>query len=732
MLATSSQVAVRFDELFNVPISNNESVNKSMSLFDRVSTQLLAFEQNLESARDALANLNRDSNSPPTAHGSRTGNPSTFGPDTDTSVQKQQLLEQMPTATDIALSSVVIEFEQSVQNLRRDIGQLNLLYEITSQCDGALTLEDVIKATLELVWQKAPLTFAVAVLGEEELGPYHYQGMMGVAEQWRYLKGECAFPLSGVLSRALLNRLDPTEPDYLYISDIETEGRPLPNEFPWMTLRGSLLILPLRLHTNAIGALILGRQESNAFADTALCDDFREIAENVAKSVHSARLQHEVNKNVEQLVNVQLLTQEIARAKTFDAVINTLTRRVPEVMGPVNVQVFMHKWGVTADAQGGTLPVNGFMVSGSDDLEDSSKTDTGSPFVRFGTDDEKLRDTSEIYRLLKWSMESGEAVFYDPDAMNDHLEYSYYTDSGSAMIVPMMTSDEAIGVIRVQALDHLLRFDESDMFVLRTIANSVWLALKHVLFLEEQQTKRLTDLRSLAETLEIRIPQLSGHHTRVTHNAALVAEHLTLSDEACRAIQTSATLHDIGSLQLSDKALQELCLPLQILDSNQQNLIQKSSKYLSQIGVDNEVVGMIAQMAEPFAQVDYSIDAPRLEPALISATGVPDLWHPHPTFSEPDTQPESRLCHQVDKQPDQRISLRIASTSETTDAMIEIGARIVAVVDAFDHALCSDPNRNSVNSQIVYLSQHSGSLFAPQIVQTFLSLIEQELILLPQ
>ena len=703
-----------------------------MSLFDRASTQLLSIKQNLETARNILASVNRS-------------NKQIF---TNGLMQKPQSSKIKPPKSAAQFSSVIADCEKSVQRLCHDVGQMRLLHKIANQCSDDLTLKEVIKSALELVWQKAPLSFAAIVLGDEELGPYYYHGMMGVPEQWRYLKGECPFPLSGVLSRTLLNRLDPTEPDYLYIKDIKAEGRPLPDEFPWMVLSGSLLLLPLRLK-NAIGALILGRQEINAFDDSTLCDEFYEIAVTVAKSVCGARMQHEVDKNIEQLVNVQLLTQKITRAKTFDAVIETLTQDIPNIMGAVNVRVFIDKWEGTSDRVWGELP-HVLPTSQHNGFSHPFETDREKLFLQFGTVATDLQDTPEIYRLIEWSMESGEAVFYNLDAIDEHPEYPYYTDSGSAMIVPIVTSERAIGVIHMQATDHVRRFEECDMFVLRTIANSVCLVLKSMLLLEEQCNKQLRNLQKLAETVERRLVELSGHHTRVTHNATLIAEHLGLSPEECRKIHTSATLHDIGSLQLCDKKLQELFLPAQALYPNQRSLAQISSQYLSQTGVDHCVVEMIAQMSIPYSKFGYQADAPLLEPVLIAGSPSATMKHHSLNASEVDNQSAHRSdSHQIDScQTGNQFNLPSLKWNTSTSAapsskkpaveatqcqaLIEIGARIITVVDAFDHALCTGNDPHTLKSQIAYLKQHSGSLFAPQVVQALLSMLKQELILLPQ
>ena len=111
---------------------------------------------------------------------------------------------------------------------------------------------------MDAVWQRVQFGFAVLVLGDSELGPYHYQDMRGVAESRRHIGQPCPLPLWGELAHALVRRLDPAEADYLVIDDIAATGRPMPEEFPWMSHTGSLIILPLRKDSVAICAIASG------------------------------------------------------------------------------------------------------------------------------------------------------------------------------------------------------------------------------------------------------------------------------------------------------------------------------------------------------------------------------------------------------------------------------------------------------------------------------------------
>ncbi|MCB0082838.1 MAG: hypothetical protein KDE47_17985, partial [Caldilineaceae bacterium] len=163
-----------------------------------------------------------------------------------------------------SLESQKETLHQSSRRLQERVNQLEMLYAIANQYGDATNTDHVLATAMDAIWQKIPLRFLVVILGESELGPYHYHAMRGVASAFQYVRNSCPFPLWGILARALLPRLDPDEPDYLIVKNIADENLPLVDEFPWMPRTGSLMILPLRVDKRARGAILLGGKQANA------------------------------------------------------------------------------------------------------------------------------------------------------------------------------------------------------------------------------------------------------------------------------------------------------------------------------------------------------------------------------------------------------------------------------------------------------------------------------------
>lgn len=329
-----------------------------------------------------------------------------------------------------------------LQQLQRQINQFQLLQSISDHCDAQVHVGSVLEAGLDALWQKTPLRFAVVVLGEAELGPYIYQSMRGVADAWRFVGKNCPFPLWGVLARALLPRLDPDEPDYLIIQDIHTAKRPHLEEFPWMPLDGSLMILPLRTQDRVIGAFLLGCEAINGFSDQGLCNDYYAIAYTTARILQIAKMRQELNDRSNQLLSLQLFTKSIAAAHDFDKLIDILVEGISETFGRVDVLVYMNDriWSKE--------------VTAYEELE---------PHVR---------------SIIDWAMQAGQPIFYDPDDNTESLERFYYNESGRALVTPVIRGERTVGVIQIAAKEIARYFEEGDMIVLRTIANSVAIVLE--------------------------------------------------------------------------------------------------------------------------------------------------------------------------------------------------------------------------------------------------------------
>ncbi|MCB0064913.1 MAG: GAF domain-containing protein [Caldilineaceae bacterium] len=331
--------------------------------------------------------------------------------------------------------------QRTLQQLQQRVHQLNILLNVANQYGDTVGLDRVLTTTIDAVWQKMPPRFAVIVLGETELGPYTYHATRGVPGSSQFLNKSCPFPLWGILARALLPRLNEDEPDYLIVNDIDRESLPLPSEFPWMPRNGSLMILPLRAEKRAQGAILLGHEKVSAFADPMLRTDLLAIARQTERVLQLTQMQHELNTRSGQLLSLQLFTKSIAGAKNYDKLVDVLVESIGEALGQVGVTIIFNQqvWH-----------------------RDTEENEPLSPHIR---------------RIIEWTMQAGQPIFYDPEDTEGTLERFYYNETGHALVVPILRNEQTQGAIQISTKESSRRFEEGDMIVLRTIANCVAIIL---------------------------------------------------------------------------------------------------------------------------------------------------------------------------------------------------------------------------------------------------------------
>jgi len=355
-----------------------------------------------------------------------------------------------------------------VSDLQRQIDRVVFLQRCASLFASPLALPELITQLLDELWQRNQFAFAVLVLGEAELGPYHYQEMRGLFDARRYLKKLCPLPLWGELARALVRRLNPEEPDYLLIDDIAATGRPTPDEFPWMPHAGSLIILPLRKNTVAIGALLLGRMRPGQFTDPELRWELVEFANIMARAFIGAQIQEELNERAEQLAGLQLFSRSIAAPVSFFGLLTNIIEGIAELMDAAVMLLAFDRAAIGPQLLQRLLETPG------------ARTYQNMVGVGIVALDEPLVLFTRLHRLLMWSVDAGQPLFLDPAAPVDSPEDLYYNETGQALIAPVAIGEGALGVVYIEAQTDAPGYDEGDMVVLRTATNAIAIALRQV------------------------------------------------------------------------------------------------------------------------------------------------------------------------------------------------------------------------------------------------------------
>ncbi|MBX3051437.1 MAG: GAF domain-containing protein [Caldilineaceae bacterium] len=340
-----------------------------------------------------------------------------------------------------------LQTKQKIDNER-----LVSLCDVAGQFVGDFGLEESLTTGLEAIWQLPAIDAVAILLGENELGPFHYKGIRGVDNPFAFIDQQCPLPLWGVLAHALVHRPKPGDLDCLAINDIRAEGVPLPEEFPWLPPQGSLLVNPLRGRGKTIGAVILYSKKENAFQDLGQRRFLFSLVSYVSRALHESRTYDQSMRWVRHLVSLQSLTRSLHRADSLRTVQAALWEEARDLFGPIAVHFYL-----PTDKPAPSDPA-GLTLFAGPHISPQEEAFTRSP---------------HLHQLLAWVLEAEQPLFVKPQASFLQPGDLYYQESGRGVLVPILETDEQAGGVLLFALPEEARpFDENDLIVIRTIANS--------------------------------------------------------------------------------------------------------------------------------------------------------------------------------------------------------------------------------------------------------------------
>jgi len=175
----------------------------------------------------------------------------------------------------------------------------------------------------------------------------------------------------------------------------------------------------------------------------------------------------------------------------------------------------------------------------------------------------------------------------------------------------------------------------------------------------------------LSTALDVRDKMTHRHARRVARTAAAVARAMDLSNEDVAEIEYAAALHDIGKIGVADSILRKAAS----LDDNEWKEMRRHSELGYQIlkGID---------FFRNAAEIVYA------HHEHYDGTGYP---------------------------------------RGLVGAEIPLGARVFAVVDAYDAMTSRRPYRDAMtrDAALVEIAGHSGTQFDPKVVQTFLMVVRR-------
>ena len=242
--------------------------------------------------------------------------------------------------------------------------------------------------------------------------------------------------------------------------------------------------------------------------------------------------------------------------------------------------------------------------------------------------------------------------------------------SSFKLAVPLI-ADDLIGMIILQNRKDNKPFDSYDQEILMTLGEQAVIGIRNLQLYEEQQKIILGSIKSLVTLFDTRVPCAYTHSPYFSRLVCAIGREMHLDEKKIQSLKFASLLHDAGKVDI----------PLEILTKSS----QLTEKELSIIR-GHTVRG---------AKILRHLEA--IRPA------IPIILHHHEKFN--GTGYPSRL----------------------KKGQIPLGARIMAVADAFEAMVYGRPYRERVgiSDALKEIKHKSGTQFDPNAVEAFLRAIKK-------
>ena len=237
--------------------------------------------------------------------------------------------------------------------------------------------------------------------------------------------------------------------------------------------------------------------------------------------------------------------------------------------------------------------------------------------------------------------------------------------------VPLV-ADDNVGAIIIRRKKGEAAFTEFDKDMLSVMAEQSVTAIKNLQLYEEQQKIILSSIKFIGNLLERNGRTATSHAPVYFEIVKSLGEKLNIGQDGINSLYYASVLHDAGAIDV----------PYEILS--------KTSRLTSE---EFKVI-----RTHPTRSVELIKPVSFLRPVL------PIILYHHEKYDG------------------------TGYPSGLKKDQIPLGARIMAVVDAFEAMVRERPykNRLSVKEAIIELKQNSGTQFDPQVVSAFVELYEQK------
>jgi putative nucleotidyltransferase with HDIG domain len=241
----------------------------------------------------------------------------------------------------------------------------------------------------------------------------------------------------------------------------------------------------------------------------------------------------------------------------------------------------------------------------------------------------------------------------------------------SAMCTPVMNRGRVLGIVYVDSTSEANLFSREDLGLLSAVALKAGIAIDNARLYDDLRSLFYNTVETLVRTIQAKDQYTSGHSTRVSRYALLVAEKLALSTKDKHQLYLAAMLHDIGKIGVPDDLLQR---PGRLSDDEMErvrNHVQLGASMIEMLGEMHPIVPLIRHHHESW-----------------DGTGYPD---------------------------------------GLKGEEIPLVSRIIAVADTYDAMTSDRPYRKRRSHQIAIdeIKRTSGTKLDPRVAEVFLQVLRE-------
>lgn len=241
---------------------------------------------------------------------------------------------------------------------------------------------------------------------------------------------------------------------------------------------------------------------------------------------------------------------------------------------------------------------------------------------------------------------------------------------GHLLGVPLICED-IIGLIIIKRSKEGMPFDLFDQEMLMTMAEQAVVGIKNLQLYEEQQRIVFGSIKSLVTLLDTRVSREYTHSPHFSKLVCALGCEVHLNDKQLESLKYASLLHDAGKVGIPPEILTKTTK----LTAEEYDIIKKHPVKGAQI----------------------------LRPLQVLRPVIPIIMYHHEKYNGSGYPSHLKGCQ------------------------IPLGARIMAVADAFEAMVYGRPYRQRMNiaSAIREIRKKSGTQFDPKVVEAFLKVIKK-------